>query len=458
MKITQGEIEDRQTVLRVELEDEDIATYLDQGYRRLVQRTSIPGFRKGKAPRRIVENFLGRESLLNEVMDSMLPEVTTKAITEQELDAGGLPSIELLEMDPFTFEATVPLKPVVDLGQYSDIRVDQETVEITAQDVEERLEELRRKMATWEPVERPVQIGDLVTMNAKGVVGEQTILDEKDAVYFLDEDGVRPFPGFAPQLESLSTGEAKEFDLSIPDDFPDNAVSGKEAHFSVTVSEVKERILPELDDEFAKSVGDGDGYKDLAELRERTQSDLTSEAESVADREYRESATTALVDGATFELPELIVEHEMAHLEERQQMFLSSVNIRTDDYLTSIGSTEDEMRSNLRSDAEGRIKRSAALDELARLEDVEVSDDDVEERVQSVLSESNDKEDKPDPEELNDSVRRMLLAEKTVDRLMAIARGETATPAESNGDQAEDDQDGEEEGNEGGADTDDSEA
>ena len=98
MKITQGEIENRQTVLRVELEDEDIDTYLDQGYRRLVQRTSIPGFRKGKAPRRIVENFLGRESLINEVIDSMLPEVTTKAITERDLDAGGLPSIELLEM------------------------------------------------------------------------------------------------------------------------------------------------------------------------------------------------------------------------------------------------------------------------------------------------------------------------------------------------------------------------
>jgi len=131
VKITQGEIEDRQTVLRVELEDEDIATYLDQGYRRLVQRTSIPGFRKGKAPRRIVENFLGRESLINEVIDSMLPEVTTKAITEQELDAGGLPSIELIEMDPFTFEATVPLTPEVDLGQYSDIRVEQEAAEVT---------------------------------------------------------------------------------------------------------------------------------------------------------------------------------------------------------------------------------------------------------------------------------------------------------------------------------------
>ena len=359
-------------------------------------------------------------------------------------------------MDPFTFEATVPLTPEVDLGQYSDIRVAQETVEITAEDVEQRLEELRRSMATWDPVERPVQMGDLVTIDARGVAGEQTILDEKDAVYFLDEDGVRPFPGFALQLESISGGETKEFDLSIPDDFPDESISGKEAHFSVTVSETKERILPELDDEFAKSVGDG--YKDLAELRERSQSDLTSEAENVADRGYRESAITALVEGATFELPELIVEHEMAHLEERQQRFLSSVNIRADDYLTSIGSTEDEMRSNLRADAEGRMKRSTALDELAELEGVEVSDDDVEERVQSVLSEANEQDEKPDPEELSASVRRMLLVEKTMDRLLAIAKSEAATPDKSNGEQAEDEQDGEEEGDEGCADTDDAQA
>ena len=456
MKITQGEIEDRQTVLRVELEDEDLATYLDQGYRRLVQRTAIPGFRKGKAPRRIVENFLGRESLLNEVMDSMLPEFTTRAITEQELDAGGLPSIELLEMDPFTFEATVPLKPEVDLGRYTDIRVPVVAVEITEKDVERRLDELQRSTATWDPVERPVRMGDLVTMDARGVVGEQTILDEKAAVYFLDEDGVRPFPGFALKLESISGGEAKEFDLSIPDDFPDDSISGKEAHFSVTVSEIKERVLPELDDEFAKSVGDG--YKDIAELRERTQSDLTSEAEDAADREYRESAMTALVEGATFELPELIVEHEMAHLEERQQRFLDSVNIRADDYLTSIGSTEDEMRTNLRADAEGRMKRSTALDGLAGLEGIEVSDEDVEERVQSVLSEANEQDEKPDPEELSASVRRVLLTEKTMDRLLTIAKGEAATPDESNGEQAEDEKDGEEEGTEGGADTDDAEA
>ena len=148
----------------------------------------------------------------------------------------------------------------------------------------------------------------------------------------------------------------------------------------------------------------------------------------------------------------------MAHLEERQQRFLDSVNIRADDYLTSIGSTEDEMRTNLRADAEGRMKRSTALDGLAGLEGIEVSDEDVEERVQSVLSEANEQDEKPDPEELSASVRRVLLTEKTMDRLLTIAKGEAATPDESNGEQAEDEHDGEEEGTEGGADTDDAEA
>ena len=431
MKITQGDVVDRQTVLHVEMEDDDLTTYLDQGYRRIVQRTAIPGFRKGKAPRRIVENFVGRESLLSEVIDSMLPEVTTQAISDQDIDAGGLPSIELLEMDPLTFEATVPLKPEVDLGAYTDIRIAEEPVEVSEEDVQARLDDMRGGMATWEPVERAVQMGDLITMDATGTVDDLTILDEKDVVHFLDEDGVRPFPGFSQHLEDISAEETKEFDFTIPEDYADESIAGKEAHFSVTVSEVKERLLPDLDDEFAKSVGDG--FKDLAELRERTESDLKSEAEDGATRKHREFAMTALLEGGTFELPGLIVEHEVAHLEERQQTFLSRVNIRTDDYLRSIGSTEEEMRSNMRNDAEERIKRSAAFEELGRLEGVEVSDEDVEERVQTILSEAKPEDQTPDAEEMQSSVRQVLMAEKTMDRLVAIAKGEVEASTEPDG-------------------------
>ena len=195
MKITQEEVVERQTVLHIELEDEDLDVYLDQGYRRAVQRTVIPGFRKGKAPRRILENFLGRESLLNEVLDSMLPEVTGRAITEQELDAAGLPQIELMELDPFTVKATVPLTPEIDLGSYRDLRLTPESGEVTEEDIQERLDQMRHSMASWEPAERAAEMGDMVTMKALATVEGRTVLDEKDAVFFLDEHTTRPFRG-----------------------------------------------------------------------------------------------------------------------------------------------------------------------------------------------------------------------------------------------------------------------
>ncbi|MCH9009270.1 MAG: hypothetical protein IIC21_01430, partial [Chloroflexi bacterium] len=174
MKITQEEEVDRQTVLHIELDEEDLDPYLDRGYRRVAQRTAIPGFRKGKAPRRIIEQFLGREVLLNEVLDTMLPEVTGRAIDEQSIEAVGLPQIELLDLDPLTVKAVVPLVPDIDLGSYREIRVEEETTEVGEEDIQSRLEQLQHSMASWEPVQRPVVLGDMVTMKAEGTADGNT--------------------------------------------------------------------------------------------------------------------------------------------------------------------------------------------------------------------------------------------------------------------------------------------
>ena len=440
MKITQSEIVDMQTVLHVELQEEDLDPYLNMGYRRLVQQTSIPGFRKGKAPRRIIEGFLGRERLLSEVIDSMLPEAASRAIEDQQIEAGGAPNIELLDMAPVTFEATVPLKPQVDLGPYIELRVPEEGVEVTDEDVQARLEEMRNGMGRWEPVDRPPQMGDLVTMDAVSKIEDRVLLDVKDQSHLLQEDGSSYFPDLSQHLEGIPAGEDREFDIQIPGDFHDDSVAGKEAHFSVTVKEVKERILPDLDDEFAKGVGRG--YQDLAELREGVAADLRTEAEGAETGRYREAAMTALVDGTSFELAEVIVEHEVKHLEQQQQTLLSRLNIRPDDYLRSINSTEDEMRLSMHNDAEERVKRAVALEELGRAEGISVSDDEVEQRVQEILSESDSRRRQPDKESVRRSVSQVLLAEKTMDRLVAITKGQGgAASAQDEGGQTEDTQD-----------------
>ena len=157
MKVTQEEVVDHQTTLRIELEEADLNPYLDQGYRRLAPQISLPGFRKGKVPRHIVEGFMGRESLLNEVLDNMVFEVTSKAIEEQDIDAAGMPKIEDLDLDPVSFTAIVALRPEVELGDYKAIRVPHETDEVTDEVVTERIDSIRESMGSWETVERPLR-------------------------------------------------------------------------------------------------------------------------------------------------------------------------------------------------------------------------------------------------------------------------------------------------------------
>ena len=437
MKITQDEIVESQTVLHIELEDEDLDPYLDRAYRRVVQRTVIPGFRKGKAPRLIVERYVGRESLLNEVADDMLPEVTARAISEQELEAASLPRIELQELEPFTLKATVPLVSEVDPGPFRDIRIARDPVRLTKKDIELRLDQIRHNMASWEPVDRPVKMSDMVTIEAVGRVDGRSILDEKDAVFFLDEDGTRPLPGFSQHLVGLLKDKPQQFTLEIPQDYSDEAISGKEAEFSVTVGEIKERILPDLDGEFAKSVGDG--YDSLDALRKDLKKQLTAEAENRAAQGYRESVVDALVNGASVELPPLMIEHEIDHMGNDQARVLERAKVRMDDYLRSIGKSEEEVRGELRIQAIERLTRTLVLSKVTELEGVEASDEEVEERVRSIIAESAEEEDRDQvSEELKGSVRRMLLVEKTIDHLVAVAAGEAEPLAGSEDSPADD--------------------
>ena len=427
VKITQEEVVDRQTVLQIELEDEDLDTYLDRGYRRVAQRTAIPGFRKGKAPRAIVERYLGRESLLHEAIDFMLPDVTERAIAAQTLDTTGMPRVELMGMDPVTVKATVALTPEVDLGVYRDLRVEEAKLEVTEEDAQQRLDELRKEAAPWEPVERRVKLGDMVTMDVVGAVEKRSILDEKDAVYVAEEEALLPFPGFSKNLKDMTVAVPNKFDLEISRDHPDAGLAGKQAHFTVTVSEVKERKLPELDDDFAKSMGDG--YESLAALREAIEKDLNAEAERAQLAQYREAALDELLKVATVELPPLLLEHEIEHMVERRDNFVNRLNIRMDDYLRYTGKTEDQIQEEMREHAVERLGRSFALTTLAESEGLEVSSEEIDEKVQTVVAAGGEEAESLsgkdlDSEEVKGPVRGTLLMAKALDRLTAIARGE----------------------------------
>ena len=424
MKITQDDVVERQTVLHIELEEDDVDPYLNRAYKRVVQKVNIPGFRKGKAPRRIIEQYFGRESMLNEILDTMLPELTTQAITDQNLDAVGLPSIELEDLDPFQFSATIPLRPEVDLGEYSSIRIDRSPPVIEDDAIDNRIEQIRLSVATWEPTERPVEIGDMVTAQIKGTIEENTIFDEADAVYLVNEEIGRPFPGFSENLVGLETNKSSQFNLLIPENFADSKLAGKDAHFEVTIKDIKTRILPEVDDEFAKGIGEG--YESLEELKNEIQKGIETEAEEENSRVHRESIVEALMANATVDMSPLLLQREAEHMVEEQERMVSQANMNIDDYLTSLGKTREEFVEESKSEASDRLKRSFVLEKLAKEEDIEISDEDIDERISEMFA--NSEQEIPESTQnaqMRDYLSRSMLMEETMKKLELIASGDS---------------------------------
>ncbi len=434
MKITQDDVVDRQTVLHIELEDNDMDPYLDKAYHRVVQRVNVPGFRKGKAPRRIIEQYFGRESMLNEILDSMLPELTNQAINEKDLDAVGLPSIEMEELDPLQFSATVPLRPEVDLGGYSEIRIAKDQPKIEDDAIDSRIEQLQLSVATWEPTERPVEIGDMITAQIKGTVGEKTIFDESDAVYLVNEEIGRPFPGFSEKLVGMEADKPSQFDLSIPEDFADPDLANQDASFDVTIKDIKARVLPEIDDAFAKGIGEG--YETLSDLKEEIQKSIETEAEEESTKTHRESIVEALMETAKVEMPALLLQHEAEHMVEEQERMISQAKMNMDDYLISLGKTREEFVEESKTEASDRLKRSFVLAKLAEEEGIEVSDEAIDDRISEMFS--NAEQEIPESsqnDQMRDYLSRSLLMEETMKKLEGIAAGESG---EDNTDQGPD--------------------
>ncbi len=440
MKITQEEVVDRQTVLNIELEEDDISPYLDQGYRRIVQRANIPGFRKGKAPRQIIEQFFGREALIQESLDRLLPDVTDKAIEEQELDAIGIPKVELTEVEPLTLKATVPLTPEIDLGTYTDIRVEEEEAEVTDDEVDERIEEMRKSQTSWEPVERPVKLGDMVTLEVTGSIDGDSILDEKDAVFVTEAESPNPFPGFSEELEGIEPEASKEFDIQVADDHPDERFASKQVNFNVTVNDIKEQKLPELDDDFAKGLGDE--HETLEALKESVNEDLSATAELRRAAQYRDSVLEELLKTVSIDLPPLVVDHEVEHMIERRDAMIDQLNMTKDDYFRYTEKTDEQSITDARENAVDHFTRVFGLAKLAETEALEVSEEEIDERVAEIeKSETEEAQDLKkrglNSDGVRSSIRDTLLNGKAMDRLVDIAKGKANNVGEESEDSAE---------------------
>jgi len=434
LNITQQEELARQTKLEIELDDNDIEPYLNKGYQRVVQRVNIPGFRKGKAPRSIVEKQFGKLYLINEIAEHMVSDVTSKIIEEKELDLGGLPRISLISLDPVKFEATVPLKPLVELGDYKTITVDLPVNKVNASDVNSQIERVRESQSTWEPVSRKAKLEDILTIDFTANVEGTVFIEKNDAIIILDNQRDTIVPGFCNNLVGVSKGKSKKFQIILPEDYraesSENDIGGKEASFEVTVTEIKERLLPEADDEFAKSVGSG--HTSLKELKKSIKQELQQEFDREHDVQFENAAVTQLVEKSEITVPELLIEHELDHIMEERQQSLSRMNVELKDFLSYSGKTEEEFKDELRQSSIERLHRTYILQSFLEQEKLEVDEQQVKLRLDQLKASINPAEVKKSgikPKELQqriqeaeDRIRGDIQFESAVKKLSDIAK------------------------------------
>ena len=423
MKVTRDKTENSQVFLTIELEPQEVEEAMAESYKRLSRRANIPGFRKGKAPPAILERYLGRDSVLEDALNHQLPKVYEKAIEEQQIEAIAQPEIELIQTEPVIFKAKVPLVPVVQLGNYQNVKMKPEPVKVTDVNVKEVIEQLRHQNATWESVDRAVEFGDLAIFNIDSQVDGATFFNREGVQYLVLQDSISPAPGFAKELTGMNKGEEKNFNIKLPEDYPRNEFAGKEAHFTVKILEMKQEILPELNDEFAAQLGPE--IKNMAALKEEVSSNLKLRAEAKARADFEEKVVDAVVSSSQVEFPPVLMETEIHRMLNEQARQFERQGINLEEYLKSINKTEAELHEELHPVATKRVTQSLVLGKVAEAEEVEVSEKEIDEEIEIMLKNATDKKDELQ-RALNappsrGSIRQILLTRKTVDRLVEIA-------------------------------------
>ncbi len=432
MKVETQDLEDRQVQLTVEVPEDRVQAAMRKAARRLSKNTRIPGFRPGKAPYEVVVRVLGQETVFEEALDDLGPEVYWNALEQTQLEPYAPGTLdEVISEKPLVLRYIVPLAPEVDLGDYRSLRVPWEEPEVSDEALEEVLENLRQGQALIEPADRPAQRSDVVVVDVEGELlepeeDENPLLVRQEGIpLLLEEDTDWPVPGITDRLKGIAVGEERTFEYTFPEDYPSEDLRGRRARFKVVCHEIKSRLVPEWSDDLARAIGD---YEDLLDLRLKVRQELQETARRQAEEAYAEKVLEALVDQAAVRYPPVLLEEEIHELLHDLDQHLRARNLTLEDYLRIEGKTASELREELRPQAERRLARALVLGRLVEVEDLEVSDEEVEAEIERMVGPLG-----PQGEELRrffqqPTARKRialdLLTKKAVDRLVAIARGE----------------------------------
>jgi trigger factor len=364
----------------IEADEEATRKAHEAAYRQVAGRVNVPGFRRGKAPRQMVERLVGRDTILREAAQIALPNLYRQALEETGIDPLYDPNVDIISLEPLSFKVTVPVRPTVQLPEYQNIRLPKTEASVTDELVEQTLSNIREQHAEWTPVERAAQEGDTAVISAHASQGEERILDEHDIEYLVDPARNIPVPGFAEHVVGLSAGEDKTFSITFPADYRVSTLAGKEAQFEVSVQSVKEKRLPEMDDDLAKTAGD---FETLDQLRENVRTRLLENAQASADEEYQGTVVNTVVEQSQIEMPaEMIEEQAESSLHDLEDR-LQAQNLSMPVYLNLVKQTRIQLLESMREEARMALRRQLVLNEVAQKEGIEISDADIDAEIEA---------------------------------------------------------------------------
>ena len=382
MSLQVERLEHNMAKLTIEVSAEELEGALQKAYQKQKGKISIPGFRKGKVPRQLVEKMYGPEIFYDDAANALIPEAYAKAYDESGLDIVSQPKIDVTQIEKgkaFIFTAEVAVKPEVTLGQYKGIEVDSFSTEVSAEEVEAKLAEEQNKNARTITVEgRPVQDKDEVVLDFEGFVDGVAFEGGKGENYPLTIGSGSFIPGFEEQLVGAEAEKEVEVNVTFPEDYHAEDLKGKDAVFKCTVHEIKAKELPELDDEFASEVSE---FDTLEEYKADVEKKLREEKESTGKRAQEDQAVNAIIANAEMDLPEAMIETEARQMLDNFAQRLQQQGLTFEQYMQFTGMTVDKMTEEMRPQAEKRIKTRLVLEAIVSAENIEVSDERLDEEV-----------------------------------------------------------------------------
>lgn len=385
MSLQVEKLEKNMAKLTIEVDVDTFEKAVEKAYQKEKNKISIPGFRKGKVPRQMVEKMYGKEVFFEEAANIVIPDAYDKALDECEEDIVSSPKIEVTQIaagQPFVFTAEVALKPEVKLGKYKGVKVDKIETAVTDEEVDAEIERERENNARNITVEdRPVKDGDMTTLDFEGFVDGVAFEGGKGENYPLTIGSGAFIPGFEEQLVGAKIGEETEVKVTFPEDYQAEHLQGKEAVFKCTVKEIKEKELPELNDEFASDVSE---FETLSEYRADVKKNLEEKKEKEAKAEKQDAAVKAAVEDSEMEIPEAMLETQQKQMVDDFAQRITMQGLSMEQYFQFSGTNYQQMVEQMKPQAEERIRARLVLEAVAKAEKLEVSDEEYEEELKTM--------------------------------------------------------------------------